>query len=235
MIKGLALRGGDGAARADLAQKIAHELERRRFAVALWLEEAPESALPRAGETLTTLIKGNQEQGQITWQKQMELEDFLPHLHVDYLILDHDRSNLPHLLLPAEEANRLTLAFIGPARETIEQPRPYFVPEKDFAGLVDYIVRETPSLPPFPDGNPCCGKCGYKDCGQFIGAVLAGEKSGADCALRDNSLMVRINGQSIPLVSFVQRVVKDTNLALLGTLNGFEKNSLFEIVIDERK
>ena len=232
MIKALALRGGDDAARSALAEKICLELERRRFSTALWQQER-EDGIPNSSDSASTVIKGSPSQRQITWRRPLDLMETLQYMHADYIIFDHHVQGLPHLLLAPENFDRFALASVG-AEDFSKLGRPVFTGASDFSELVDHIVGNTPALLPFPDGSPCCKACGYNDCAEFLQLLLDGEKKPEDCILRTTNLSVSINGRGIPLVEFVQEVIREINLALLGTLNGFEKNSRIEIVIDDR-
>ena len=233
MIKALALRGGDDAARGDLAEKICRELERRRFSTALWKQEREEE-LPDSGGPAAVIIKGSPSKRQITWQKPLDLIEMLPYIHADYIIFDHYVHGLPHLLLSPGDPDRFALASTG-GEDFSGLGRPVFTADSDFSGLMDFIVGSTPPLLPFPDGNPCCKGCGHDDCIQFLPSLLNGEKSLKDCVLQSADLEIKVNGQSMQLVKFVRDIARDINLAFLGTLDGFERNSVVEIIIDDRK
>jgi molybdopterin-guanine dinucleotide biosynthesis protein B len=71
--------------------------------------------------------------------------------------------------------------------------------------LVDLIVEKTP---PFAAGiDPQCG-----------------------VAVNDMDVSLKINGQEIGMVPFVQSVIKNTVLGIVKELNGYQKDAVVEIV-----
>lgn len=69
-----------------------------------------------------------------------------------------------------------------------------------------------------------CGRCGYKDCLEMAKAILRKEASISQCVpLGYQETILEIYGESIPMVPFVQRLLKNTILGLISTLKGTER------------
>ena len=230
-MKAIALRGESLAARENLAQYICRELTRRRFGVAYWRNQQTGQGLE---QNLTVLASGGG-YSQITWPKRRSLEDYLPYLHEDFLIIDHPYDNLPNIALSAGrgvEADKFTLACVGEAK--IAENWPFFHIKEQLPELLDFMVEQTPDLLPFPDGNPCCKACGRKDCAEMLVDIMQKKATPQACKLRKQIVEVKINGHDLPMVRFVQDIIRANSLGVLSTLNGYEKNSLLEIIIDDR-
>ena len=226
-MKALAIVGGQDQERKELLQSISTELIRRRYRVAQWQKSASKQHL----DVQTTTITSTSEHSQIIWRKEFRLEDFLPHLQEDFLLLDFAYETLPRLslfkdCLPPEDS--YALAYIGKAHSI---DKPVFQVPQHLSALVDFIVAETPDLLPYPDGNPCCKACGRKDCQEMLQDIIAHKATMDECVLRNEQARVEliINGFNLPLVQFVQDIISESCLGMLSTLNGYKSNSVIEL------
>jgi molybdopterin-guanine dinucleotide biosynthesis protein B len=227
-MKALAITGGQAKERRELSQSISTELIRRRYRVAQWLE----SALPPRLDAETTTVASASGRAQITWEKTFRLEDFLPYLQEDFLLLDHGHEALPCLSLPQDNMHTgddYVIAYIGRVRHAVNKP--VFQTARHLSALVDFIVAETPDILPFPDGNPCCKACGRQDCREMLRDIIAHTATVNDCLLRSGRprAEIVINGFNLPLVQFVQDIICESCLGLLSVLNGYKPNSTIEI------
>lgn len=91
--------------------------------------------------------------------------------------------------------------------------------------LVRSIVRRLPGLN--------CGHCGYDTCLEFAKAILRGEATMQDCeVLATNIATVSVDGKNVPMMKFVQQIIRGVTLGLSGTLKGVKKHpNLIEITV----
>ncbi|MDD2396612.1 MAG: (Fe-S)-binding protein, partial [Tissierellia bacterium] len=95
--------------------------------------------------------------------------------------------------------------------------------------LVDLIEEKV--FDRLPDMNDeCCQQCGYT-CSELSSKILKGEAERSDCVLTEQSIILKINGQEITMVPFVQNVLKNTVEAVAKELQGYTENGDIEICI----
>ncbi|MCL2170185.1 MAG: molybdopterin-guanine dinucleotide biosynthesis protein MobB [Defluviitaleaceae bacterium] len=96
----------------------------------------------------------------------------------------------------------------------------------DIAKLVDLLeLKVYERLPNFPD--ECCGACGM-NCAKLARAIVAGTKRRADC-VADKGIELLINGVRIQMVPFVQEILTNAVMGVVGTLRGYEKGADIKI------
>jgi molybdopterin-guanine dinucleotide biosynthesis protein B len=95
--------------------------------------------------------------------------------------------------------------------------------------LVDLI--EMKSFSPLPDVNDeCCRECGFT-CYELGARIAQGLSHRDDCVLDRQEVVLRIDGTEIPMVPFVQRIIKNTIIGLSSELNGYSDNGDIEICV----
>ncbi len=73
-------------------------------------------------------------------------------------------------------------------------------------------------------GGLDCGRCGFRDCRGFASAILRGMANPYLCTLsRGSKVEVTLDGESIQLNTFTEKIVFSTIKALLSCLKGLEK------------
>ena len=156
--------------------------------------------------------------GTLTFEKARTLEDLRPFLQEDILL---SLLNLPGLpdLSPDTADGPLTALTLRPG--------------EGVADLADRLLEAVPDLLPFPSGNPCCHACSAGSCQKLLEDILSGRSQPEDCGLCDQQVVLEVNGTSIPIVGFVQRIFRETNLGILRLLEGYVPNS--EVVIRIRR
>jgi len=100
----------------------------------------------------------------------------------------------------------------------------------DMAALLTKVRGMVFPLLPYVN-DECCGLCGLT-CSQMVEAIIRGEKRYEDCVIRKKTIHLRINGKDLPLVSFVQNILRNTVHGVASELKGYEKGKKIEIVID---
>lgn len=192
-----------------LAQALAAALRRRRYTVAL---------LDGTDQTPVRLSFDPGRGGTLTFSTPRSLDQLRPFLQEEFLLSLISLPGLPDLS-PATADGPLTALHLRPG-EPVEQ-------------LADRVLEKVPDLLPFPSGNPCCRACGAGSCQALLEQILAGQATGEDCGLAREQVVVEVNGAAIPIVGFVQRIFRETNLGILRLLEGYSPHS--EVVIRIRR
>lgn len=209
-MKIFALGGSTAAERTKTAKAIAVELERRHRSVALWLETTPsnDTNIPKPSKTICD--------NSISFGRGLTLEESLPYIHEEFLIVDQPVYKLPVLSLD-ENSNALTF---GKATDFTDLPT-----------LVDFIERTAPNSMPFVFGNTCCKGCSHGSCQALLEKIIAGKATMEECTVCQPKTRVKVNGSELALVQFGQDIIRRTNQGLLSTLDGYSKNAHIEIEI----
>jgi molybdopterin-guanine dinucleotide biosynthesis adapter protein len=80
-----------------------------------------------------------------------------------------------------------------------------------------------------PLNNFHCGKCGHHDCRELAGLIAQGKAKRSDCAIYESNVELLLDGKPLPMVPFVQDIIKGAVLGMAKELRGFENNK--EIVL----
>jgi molybdopterin-guanine dinucleotide biosynthesis protein B len=102
---------------------------------------------------------------------------------------------------------------------------------KDAVSLTDLVEQKVyEALPDF--SSECCGSCGFS-CQTLGEAILHGRAKRSDCVSECTNTRggaaVRVDGTQIKMVPFVQKIVKNTVLAVLKELDGFKEGAKIQI------
>lgn len=192
-----------------LEQELAAALRRRRYTVAL---------LDRTEQAPVRLRFDPSRGGTLTFHTPRQLEELRPFLQEDILLSLLSLPGLPDLS-PAVADGPYTALRLRPGEPADE--------------LADRVLQSVPELLPFPSGNPCCQACSAGSCQGLLADILAQNARPEDCGLSREQVVVEVNGVSIPIVGFVQRIFRETNLGILRLLEGYTPNS--EVVIRIRR
>ena len=80
-----------------------------------------------------------------------------------------------------------------------------------------------------------CGDCGHASCNELEEAIAKGEASIDDCVIlkAGKTVILRIDGQDVPMGDFVQGFVKSTTLGMIKTLKkpDIKKGDVVELKI----
>ena len=188
-----------------LEETLAAALRRRRYTVAL---------LDRTEQAPVRLRFDPARGGTLTFPTGRTLEQLRPFLQEEILLSRIPLPGLPDLS-PATADGPLTALHLHPGEGA--------------DALAERVLEVLPDLLPFPSGNPCCRACAAGSCQQLLGEILAHRARPEDCGLARDQVEVEVNGVKIPMVGFVQRIFRETNLGVLRLLEGYTPNS--EVVI----
>lgn len=189
----------------------------------------------------TVIARGMKETYQI-WHRRLELNEMLEHLTADYVVVEGMKSAaLPHIICGKDEdqlselVDDTTFAVSGIYADNHSEYKnlTVFKSTEDVVGMVDLIEEKVFDM--LPNVEPeCCSKCGF-DCRQMVGKILSGERNRDDC-ITDKAEIVElsVNGETISLVPFVQKILADTLTSLVHNFDGCKKGDI-QITLREKK
>jgi molybdopterin-guanine dinucleotide biosynthesis adapter protein len=175
------------------------------------------------------------------YNRQMHLGEIAAHITADWFIVEGmNHFPLPKIICGKTENDidhffdRRTFAIAGMIGNTRNEYRgvPVFNPliaesaNKLWARVVEIVF---PMLPYVDDA--CCGLCGMT-CKELVEAIIQGEKSSADCLIHQSDIHLKIGGAEIPIVPFVQQVLKNNVLAVVKELQGWQAGKAIEVFIE---
>lgn len=191
----------------------------------------------RAGASLVTARGINETD--ILYQSKLPIEEILKNYNQDYVVLEGVTDcNCPmiitaHSIDEVEKLkNGLTIAVSGQLSSKLSGmvsgiPIVKTFDEKE--KLVD--LAEKRAIEPFANfDEKCCGECGMT-CQEFASKFISGEKSRKECVLSNAQISLKIDGNTIDLVPFVQNILKNEVLGIVKELKGYEKNAKIEVTI----
>lgn len=237
--------------KTTVLENVIGELRRRRYTVgsvkdihfeqfAMDTEGTNTDRHKKAGSQLVT-ARGLKETD-ILFPRQLSIGEILAFYDHDFVALEGvDDYNVPKIITAhntAEVDERLddsVFALSGVLAEQLDSYRglPVINAVTGAGTLVDLIEEKVPRLlPDFP--AECCSGCGA-DCRELLAAILKGERSRSDCVLDGANVRLEIGGWDIPMVPFVQEVLRRTVTALVSTLDGYRENVEISITIGGSK
>jgi len=88
---------------------------------------------------------------------------------------------------------------------------------------------EERAFEPLPSFDPeCCSACGYS-CRELAGLVARQKAKREECVLRSQEVELYVDGKAVPMVPFVQRILRNAVLGVAQELRGFRAGSSIEI------
>lgn len=183
-------------------------------------------------ETVTAL---GYHETDVLYKGAMNIYDVLKHYNQDIVILEGTRNAVvPEIVVCGEdkipELTPLTIAVSGKYSNTHSgdyEGMPIINAVTEVERLADLILEKTPPL--MYDMDPkCCSLCGT-DCRGLLSDILKGKRSYSECVLNNRDITLSIDGSDVPMVPFVQNLLKNVTLGVVSELKGYSKNS--EIII----
>lgn len=175
----------------------------------------------------------------LIFPKQLSLQEMIAHLEADFLIIEGMKTAAVPKIVCAERTEQLdelmdgtTFAISGMIADTITEykGKQVFCLQKDLDTLVDLVLKISFPILPMPELE-CCSRCGL-GCYEMAAAILAGTKNRHECVMDSApTLSLKVGGQEIAIVPFVQDVLKDTILAIVKNLKGIDLEKEINITI----
>jgi molybdopterin-guanine dinucleotide biosynthesis protein B len=248
-MKAVGIVGYKNSGKTTLTHALARELTGRGHQVAVIKHTSHH--LDLAGKDTAILgesagqvaIISPQEAG-IFWKKPLSLEDIIPHLEADIILVEGFKAEktFPKIVcLRGEIDDRdlfdgLVICAVGPTGQVEEIDIPSFdspstglrtrlrtplLGRDEVGQIADMVEQKAFQLPGLD-----CGECGHETCYELAREIVAGTGSVEDCVSLQPATEVRIDGQIMPMKSFVSDIVRSTILGLLSPLKGFRKGRI---------
>ena len=188
----------------------------------------------KAGSQLVTARGYNETD--VLFSRQLKVDEMLKFYDHDFVVLEGVSDTCAPKIISAhntqevdERLDGTVFAISGRLANTMQEYRglPVINSITDRDKLVDLIEEKVfERLPDFP--GQCCSACGYT-CPEMVERILQGKASRKDCIISDGSITLQIDGQDIPMVPFVQNILKNVVTGVVKELEGYRKNG--EIIV----
>ncbi len=173
----------------------------------------------------------------ILHQRKLTVEEILRFYDHDFVILEGVADcNAPRIITAhneveiAERIDGRAIAVSGVLANNASGEilgMPIFNVLKDAEALVDFVEdRAFEPLPSF-DAN-CCSHCGYS-CREMAGMIAWQRAKREDCVLYAQATELIIDGEPVPMVPFVQSILKNAVLGVAKELQGFKGKGKIEV------
>jgi len=247
-LKVVSVVGPSGSGKTTTVECIIAELRRRRYSVGSVKEihfeefamDSPGTNTDRhhrAGAELVTAL--GLFETDVLYKRKLDIREVLGHYHQDFVILEGvEHPAIPRIVTGyeiadlAERVDEAVFAISGRVARDIEEysGRPALDATERCRDLVDLIERTvSPPLPGFPPD--CCDTCGGS-CGELTGAILRGEATREACPVVGRTrVQLRINGEGIAMVPFVQSILENAVTGVVGELDGYRPGAIIEVHI----
>lgn len=249
-MKIFSVRGITQSGKTTTIERIIQELVRRGYTVASVKEihyekfeiDTPGSNTQRhrlAGSRLVS-ARGYKETD-ILFQEKLPISKLISFYNdeYDFLVMEGVSGGCVPEILTAhttqeldEKWNPFVFAISGRISAEMEEYRgvPCIDATRDIERLVDLIERKTyRRLPLFPP--ECCAACGMT-CRELAVAIIQGRAKREDCALDSAQVTLKVGGKEIPMVPFVQRILKNAVTGVVSELDGWRPGLKIEVSIN---
>ncbi|MDY7077845.1 MAG: molybdopterin-guanine dinucleotide biosynthesis protein B [Chloroflexota bacterium] len=234
--------GYKDSGKTTLTHRLARELIGRGYEVAVIKHTSHHLDLPGKDTAILRESVGqvgiiSAQESALFWNKPLSLENIIPYLEADIVLVEgfkteksfpkiaclrgepDDRDLLDGLAICAVLSPSSQGGAEGEARvEGVDVP---FLDRDAVIEIADMVERRAFKLP-----NLNCGGCGYERCYDLAREIVAGTGSVEDCVSLQPATEVKIDGQPMPMNSFISSIVKSTVLGVLAPLKGFRKGEI---------
>ena len=203
--------------------------------------EGKDTAIHKKAGANPVIARGLKETD-ILYDGQLDLPEIVKQITADWLIVEgYNDFPLPKIVCGKSEEeisdfmDGRTFAIsgvFGNAHKTFRGSRVYN--PLDPADMNDLVRRVKETVFPFLPyvDESCCSHCGMS-CKNMVEAIVQGKKKCSDCIVNNASISLKIGGKDIPLVGFVQNILRSSVLGIVSELKGWKKGQQVEIVIDD--
>lgn len=229
-------------------EQIIAELKKRRYSVGSVKEiHFEQFAMDKEGTNTHRHRKAGSElvtawgmhETDILYGRRLSLPEILRAYDFDYVVLEGVTDTSAPKIITAHNAreadermDETVFAIAGRIADTMREYRglPVISAVAEREKLVDLIEEKVfRRLPDFPP--ECCSECGFS-CRRLCGRILRGLSKRTDCMISGDAISLRIDGEEIEMVPFVQSILSNAVTGVVRELEGYRKNG--EIVITIR-
>jgi molybdopterin-guanine dinucleotide biosynthesis protein B len=225
--------GYKDSGKTTLTHALARELTKRGHEVAVIKHtshclDLPGKDTAMLGEAVSRVGFISPQESGVFWKKPLSLENMIPYLEADILLIEGFKAEktFPKIVcLRGEPEDRdlfdgLAICAVGPAPEGRELNVPH-LSLNEIGKIADLVEEKAFKLP-----NLDCGDCGFETCYEMAREIVKGNRSVENCVSLRPSTEVRIDGEQMPMNSFISSIVRSTILGMLSPLKGFKKGKI---------
>lgn len=245
-MKAIAIIGYHHSGKTTAATALIRELKKRGYTVSSikdihaedWrADKAGSNSAKHADAGADPVFATGPVDASLIFAHKPSLAEILPHLDTDFLVIEgmkdapvpkivcgRNTDDLDELI---DETTIGISGLISDELDTYHGLEVYCLANR-LEAFVDLVIHK--SFKVLPASEPeCCMACG-KTCYQMACDIVQGRASRADC-VQDGApeLELLINGRSIPIVPFVQKILKDNILSFVNNLKGTDPDGTIEI------
>jgi molybdopterin-guanine dinucleotide biosynthesis protein B len=254
-MKAFSVIGTTRSGKTTTIENIIKEIKRRRFSAGSIKEihfegfaidtRGTNTYRHRAAGAELVTARGYEETD-ILYQEKLPVEDILKHYTQDYVIMEGVTGFNAPVILCAHDAADIekhkdkeyfdrVFMISGVAANSKDRTLngiPVVNSGDDIVRMVDIITEKVFEI--MPDFPPeCCSACGFS-CRELCARILKGDSKRSDCRIGGAGILLSIDGKNINMVPFVQKILTDSIMALVGNLRGYRKGKKIEIIINGR-
>jgi molybdopterin-guanine dinucleotide biosynthesis protein B len=93
--------------------------------------------------------------------------------------------------------------------------------DADIKKIAEIAINKSFKLP-----NLNCEACGYQDCYGLAQEIVRGNKIPDDCLSLEPVTLVKVDGKTMVMNSFISKILSNTIIGMLSSLKGFTKGSI---------
>ncbi len=200
--------------------------------------EGKNTALHIAAGSVQTFARGLYDSAMI-YPRALSLAEILPHIEADFLVVEGMKdAALPKIVCAANTAeldeliDDSTIAIGGIISDELKHYSglDIFNAERDSERICQLVLDKTFRILPMAEPE-CCSRCG-STCFQMAKDIVQGRRSRDECVMdSSSSITLEVAGQEVSIVPFVQDILQDTILAVLGNLKDTDTSREIKIHI----
>ncbi|MCD4828357.1 MAG: molybdopterin-guanine dinucleotide biosynthesis protein B [Candidatus Cloacimonetes bacterium] len=182
--------------------------------------------------------RGLRETG-LLWRRALGLPQMLTYLDADWVVVEGMKDTaIPRIVCAETEAQLEELvddtvfAISGKIADNLREWRgiPVISALNDPEALVELVERKVFDVLPLVD-DACCFACGL-GCYGMVGSILSGDNPREACSRDDRSVRLRVAGQDLHIVPFIQTILRDVVRGIVSNLKGVRPGSI-ELTISD--
>ncbi|HER23671.1 MAG TPA: molybdopterin-guanine dinucleotide biosynthesis protein B [Candidatus Atribacteria bacterium] len=235
-MKIIGIIGYKKSGKTTLTLRLSDELNRRGIKVAVIKHidkdlDLANSDTSKYKETLTQVGAVTPKELVFFLRDKKKLEEIIKYFKADIVLIEgfKKEKTFPKIVCLREESEKVglfdglqlcTASFVS--KETKEKFCDFnILNDKDIKKIAEIAINKSFKLP-----NLNCGECGYQNCYNLAQEIVKGNKTSDDCPSLKPSILVKVNGQTISMNSFIAKITKNTISGLLSSLKGFGRGDI---------
>ncbi|MCR3955239.1 MAG: molybdopterin-guanine dinucleotide biosynthesis protein B [Gudongella sp.] len=246
-MKVISVVGHSKTGKTTTIENIIRELKRRGYTVGTIKEihfhdfkmdmEGTNTHRHRQAGAETVTARGDRETD-VLFDYKLPVNEILSFHKEDFVIMEGVRDTSAPKIVTAEDEEGIlakldmtVFAISGKIAAEIDSYRdlPAIDGTRDIMRLVDLI--EEMAIEPLPDvDQDCCGACGFS-CMELSNRIIRGLSKREDCVVDHQETKLLIDGREIPMVPFVERILRNSVLGVVKELDGYKEDGKVEICI----